>query len=187
MPAQAGIQSPHAPRLLDSRSSIKYGTSFTGMTRGHKDLAVLTYEMDISPLTFWERSTDHAATHGTKVDLPLPECCASASPAWKRGILLPLLGLSAACSVLLCSRLRRWPRQVGDSNSIFCSTRVDFVRAMHGSSRCASSTEGLVSWPCGPQYPIAASQATQLVNEPLDMQGKARLDNHVPSSDNTQE
>jgi hypothetical protein len=35
MPAQAGIQS-YAPRFLDSRSRIKYGTSFAGMTRGHK-------------------------------------------------------------------------------------------------------------------------------------------------------
>ena len=34
---------------------------------------------------------------------------------------------------------------------------------------------------------IAASQATQLVDDQLGVQGKARLDNHVPSSDNSQE
>jgi hypothetical protein len=34
---------------------------------------------------------------------------------------------------------------------------------------------------------IAASQATQLVDDQLGVQGKALLDNHVPSSDNSQE
>ena len=34
---------------------------------------------------------------------------------------------------------------------------------------------------------IAASQVTQLVDDQLGVQGKALLDNHVPSSDNSQE
>jgi hypothetical protein len=33
---------------------------------------------------------------------------------------------------------------------------------------------------------IAASQATQLVGDQLGVQGEALLDNHVPSSDNSQ-
>ena len=45
MPAKAGIQSPW-PCPLDSRSRIKYGTSFAGMTRGHKYWQCM-YEMDI--------------------------------------------------------------------------------------------------------------------------------------------
>jgi len=34
---------------------------------------------------------------------------------------------------------------------------------------------------------IAASQATQLVDNQLGVPGKALLDNHVPSGDNSQE
>ena len=45
MPAQAGIQFP-CPGLLDSRSRIKYGTSFAGMTRGYTYWQCM-YEMDI--------------------------------------------------------------------------------------------------------------------------------------------
>jgi hypothetical protein len=45
MPAYAGIQSPGVPRL-DSRSRIKYGTSFAGMTLGYRNWQCV-YEMDI--------------------------------------------------------------------------------------------------------------------------------------------
>ena len=45
MPEYAGIQSLGAP-LLDSRSRITYGTSFAGMTRGHRNWQCM-YEMDI--------------------------------------------------------------------------------------------------------------------------------------------
>ena len=67
--------------------------------------------------------------------------------------------------------------------------RYDIFEATAIKAHLTIPDEGPPTWdfPVVRNNRIAASQATQLVDDQLGVQGKALLDNHVPSSDNSQE